>query len=160
MFLRPKTNSPPQEVLEILSRGNTVQEAATSYFETIHCWFPIVSKKRMNIGLPMWDAGPDLAMLFLAMKLVTALPGAGEGFRPAESPLYTAAKRFLALLEASGAVSLQYLQAMLLVAIYEMGHAIYPAAWMTVGACSRYADMIGIPSFRESWTVLGTCVRE
>ncbi len=112
----------------------------------------------MNIGLPMWDAGPDLAMLFLAMKLVTALPS--EHIKPAESPLYTAAKRFLALLEASGAVSLQYLQSMLLVAVYEMGHAIYPAAWMTVGACSRYADMIGIPSFRASWTVLGTCVRE
>jgi hypothetical protein len=27
----------------------------------------------------------------------------------------------------------QYLQAMLLVAVYEYGHAIYPAAWMTIG---------------------------
>ncbi len=112
----------------------------------------------MTIGLPLWDAGPDLAMLFLAMKLVTTMPN--EGVRPADSPLYTASKRFIALLEASGAVSLQYLQAMLLVAIYEMGHAIYPAAWMTVGACARYADMIGIPSFRESCAVLGTCVSE
>ncbi|KAH8899364.1 hypothetical protein GQ53DRAFT_836418 [Thozetella sp. PMI_491] len=144
----------PMEVLEVLGRGNTVQDAASSYFESIHCWFPIVSKKRMAIGIPMWDAGPDLAMLFLAMKLVTAPPV--QGTRAVDNPLYPMARRFLSLLESSGTVSLQYVQALVLLAIYEMGHAVYPAAWMTVGACSRYADILGIPSFRESTAIMGT----
>ncbi len=104
----------------------------------------------------MWDAGPDLAMLFLAMKLVTT--PMNQGVTAADCSLYSASKRFLALLESGGAVSLQYVQAMMLVAIYEMGHSVYPAAWMTVGACARYADIIGIPSYKESCAVLGTLV--
>ncbi len=107
-----------------------MQEAASNFFTTIHPWFPIISKKRMNLGIPLWEGGPDLALLFLAMKLVTSLPE--EGVASADSPVYTACKRGLALLESSGTMTLHYLQAMLLVALYEYGHAIYPAAWMTV----------------------------
>jgi hypothetical protein len=33
---------------------------------------------------------------------------------------------------------------MLLVALYEVGHAIYPAAFMSVAACVRYAHALGI----------------
>ena len=115
-----------------------------------------MSKKRLQMGVAVWNAGPDMAMLFLAMKLVTTLPN--EGIAPGRHPIYVAAKRFLVLLEAAGVFSLQYLQAMLLVAIYEIGHAIYPSAWMTVGACSRYADLVGIPSFKESCSMIGTIV--
>ncbi len=136
-----------------------MQEAAAEYFATIHVWLPIVSRKRMMIGTSLWEGGPDLAMLFLAMKLITSQP---EGFASPESavenPLYGAAKRFLALLEGSGTVSLMCLQSMILVALYEFGHAIYPAAWMSVAQCARYVDVIGIPSYRESVAMLGQCV--
>ena len=52
-----------------------------------------------------------------------------------------------------------YLQALILVALYEYGHGIYPAAWMTVGQCVRYADFLGIPSYEDSNNILGQCVR-
>lgn len=117
---------------------------------------PIISKKRMNLGLPLWEGGPDLAMLFLAMKLVSQQPI--NGIASADNPVYIAAKRFLALLESSGTLSILYLQAMLLVAIYEFGQSIYPAAWMTIAACSRYADMIGLPSYKNSVHILGQVV--
>jgi hypothetical protein len=29
-------------------------------------------------------------------------------------------------------------------ALYELGHAIYPAAFLSIGACARYAHALGI----------------
>ena len=119
---------------------------------------PIVSKKRMSLGFPLWEAGPDLAFLFLALRLITSEPQ--EGMPSAANPLYASAKRLLALLESSGLTSLMYLQALVLVALYEFGQAIYPAAWMTVGACVRYADLLGLPNYKSGNITMGMCVSE
>lgn len=110
----------------------------------------------MSLGISLSDGGPDLALLFLAMKLITTVP-TPEMRSAADSHLYAACKRFLAQLESAGTLSVLYLQAMILVALYEFSHAIYPAAWMTSGACVRYAAMLGLPSYQESSTILGQC---
>ncbi|KAF5250248.1 hypothetical protein FANTH_4525 [Fusarium anthophilum] len=133
------TGNIPAPVLALLSQGNVVLDVSQTYFATIHTWFPMISKKRMDMGLPVQNAGPDLAMLFLGMKLVTT-----PAIDITESALYDTAKSFVASLESNGVVSLLCLQAMILVALYEYSHAIYPAAWMTVGSCARYADILGI----------------
>ncbi|KAK0733585.1 hypothetical protein B0T26DRAFT_27774 [Lasiosphaeria miniovina] len=156
----PKPNVDlPADVYEVLSRGNAVQDATAEYFATVHTWFPIISRKRMTLGFSLWEGGPDLAMLFLAIKLVISLPS--ENTNPDNgariNPLYKASKRFLAMLEDSGILSLLHLQAMILVAVYELGHAIYPAAWITVATCARYADLIGLPSFKDTSVMLGSC---
>ena len=141
-----------EEVLELLlPEGGDVQDIANEYFNTVHLWFPVISKKQMSLSISLWNNSPDLALLFLAMKLIITIPQDDA----AGSPIYTACKRTLALLEVSGAVSLQYLQAMLLVALYEYGHAIFPSAWMTIGSCARYSDFLGLPSFDEGILTLG-----
>lgn len=141
-----------QPVLALLSQGNVVLDVSRDYFATIHTWLPMVSKKRIDVGLPVQNAGPDLAMLFLGMKLVTAHANdiAGGG-------LYSTAKDFITRLESNGAVSLLCLQAMVLVALYEYSHAIYPAAWMTIGSCARYAEILGFTL--GDYSVLGQAVR-
>ncbi|KAF5575666.1 fungal specific transcription factor factor [Fusarium subglutinans] len=133
------TGNIPAPVLALLSQGNVVLDVSQTYFATIHIWFPMISKKRMDMGLPVQNAGPDLAILFLGMKLVTT-----PAIDITGSALYDTAKSFVASLESNGVVSLLCLQAMILVALYEYSHAIYPAAWMTVGSCARYADILGI----------------
>lgn len=79
---------------------------------------------------------------------------------PAESPvttgLYMTIKQSLAALESSGHLSFLCLQAMTLVAAYEYGHAIYPAAWMTIGACSRYAAILGLSIGRSRLNIVAT----
>lgn len=110
----------------------------------------------MSLGISLSDGGPDLALLFLAMKLIITVP-TPEMRSAADSHLYAACKRFLAQLESAGTLSVMYLQSMILVALYEFGHSIYPAAWMTSGACVRYAAMLGLPSYLESCTILGQC---
>ncbi|OQE44364.1 hypothetical protein PENCOP_c002G07116 [Penicillium coprophilum] len=149
---RPTLNI-PLEVLAILNEGSGILGSSTTYFETIHCWMPMISRKRIDLGIPFQDGGPDLAMLFLAMKLATTHPS--SSIEPASSnSLYVTTKAFLATLEANSVVSLRCLQAMVLVALYEYSHSIYPAAWMTVGACSRYADMLELtPAGKTSRTM-------
>jgi hypothetical protein len=131
-------------VLEILGDGPAVQVVISDFFDTIHTWMPIISKKRLtrNMLNPMWEAGPDLAFIFICMKLMITRPQ--ESLEVSQNPIYTAAKRFLALMEASGVVSLMVLQGYILIALYEIGQSIYPAAWMTVGSCARYGLLLGI----------------
>jgi hypothetical protein len=123
-------------------------EISKTYFNTIHQWMPIISKKRIDLGIPFRDSGPDLAVLFLAMKLVYTPPELAKS-------LYGATREFLQNLEADKVVSLRCLQAMILVALYEYSHSIYPAAWMTVGACSRYADIIGLSPSGQCSSIMG-----
>lgn len=120
---------------------------------------PIVSQKRMtrNMVNPLWEGGPDLALLFLCMKLITSKPQ--DGVECAHNPIYLSAKRFVALMEATGVASLLVLQANLLVAWYEYGQAIYPVAWMSAGWCLRYANMLGINGHDEATQLLGRPVR-
>ncbi|KAK7221390.1 hypothetical protein V2G26_009393 [Clonostachys chloroleuca] len=146
--LPPPRGAIPTPVLALLSQGSIVLDVSQDYFATVHTWLPIVSKKRIDMGLPVQNAGPDLAMLFLGMKLITVRANDVAG-----GELYSMAKDFIARLESNGAVSLLCLQAMVLIALYEYSHAIYPAAWMTIGSCARYADILGFTT--GDYSVLG-----
>jgi hypothetical protein len=119
---------------------------------------PIFSQKRLtrNMANPLWEAGPDLALLFLCMKLITSRPQDGMG--SSQNPLYISAKRFVALMEATGTASLLVLQSNLLVTWFEYGQAIYPAAWMSAGWCVRYGNMLGISGDERAVELLGRLV--
>lgn len=109
------------------------------------------------MGYQLWEAGGDVALLLLSMKLITSQPQ--RGFAASENYLYTASKRYAALLENIGTTSLTYLQAIILISLYEYGQGVYPAAYMTVGQCIRYAELLGLPSYKDTVTMLGHPVR-
>ncbi|KAN0093658.1 hypothetical protein V8E51_016842 [Hyaloscypha variabilis] len=145
----------PVDVLELLGDAGAIQATISEYFATIHKWMPIFSQKRLtrNMANPLWEAGPDLALLFLCMKLIISRPH--DGIQSSQHPVYVSAKRFITLLEASGAATLLMLQANILVAWYEYGQAIYPAAYMTAGWCVRYGNMLGINGNKHALDLLG-----
>ncbi|RAO70459.1 uncharacterized protein BHQ10_006471 [Talaromyces amestolkiae] len=60
------------------------------------------------------------------------------------SSLYTTVKTSISLLEATGCNSLDTIQCRLLLVLYEMGHGIYPAASISIGACARAARNLGL----------------
>lgn len=142
--------------MEQLGDGNAIQQLVGEYFATIHASLPIVSKKRMHMGHALGQGGPDLAMLFLAMKLATTQPA--DGVAAAHHAIYRTAKRFMSSLEHGGATSLMVLQSMVLIAYFEFGHGIYPSAWTTVGACVRFVDFLGLPRFYEGNILLSSPV--
>jgi hypothetical protein len=56
-----------------------------------------------------------------------------------QSSLYVTSKSIISLLEATSYLSLEVVQCHLLIAFYEMGHGIYPAAAASIGACAKIA---------------------
>ncbi|GJC83802.1 depudecin biosynthesis cluster-specific transcription activator DEP6 [Colletotrichum liriopes] len=145
----------PMDVLELLNQGNIVMDVSAQYFDTVHSWIPFISKKRMEMGISVQSGGAELALILLAMKLVISRPE-----DVANESVYSLAKGFLNSLETSGLVSLMCLQASILIALYEYGHSIYPAAWMTVGNCARYAELLGISSSSGSSSLLSPPVSQ
>lgn len=91
------------------------------------------------------------------MKLICTVPV--DGVDSSQVPVYLSTKRFIAIVEASGTISLLVLQAALLVAWYEYGQAIYPAAYMTTCWCKGYGNLLGINGLSASSELLGRPVR-
>lgn len=144
MEIPPAAASVPPHILHLIGDVNDIQDTAAKFFDHIHLWMPFISKKRFyDVHLrtlpPLY---PDVILLVLCLKLITTFPPARP--RDARTPLYYAAKHFHLDLEGEGTFSILILQAGVLLALYEIGHGIYPAAFLTIGACARYAHALGI----------------
>jgi hypothetical protein len=138
----PATGTVPQCILQLLGDWDEIQLTATRFFKHIHQWMPFISKKRFyDLYLqPSFHSRPDVALLLLALKLITTFPPAGS--RSPRTVVYNAIKHFYLRLE--GCFSILVLQAGVLIALYELGHGIYPAAFLSIGTCARYAHALGI----------------
>ena len=123
---------------------------AAQFFDKAHHWMSIISKKRFYDQLlnPLSQPRTDTIMLLFCMKLLTWIPPDYEN--EPRTPAYMAAKYFMLEANLAGMFTVQLLQAALLIALYELGHAIYPAAYLTVGACARYGLALGIDKRRTS----------
>ena len=133
-----------RDVTAILGSIIDVRDIVERYFENVHLWLPVVSKKRMQLTFenPHLELTADLTLLLLGMKLVTQTPHGGP--QDAQNQLYATVKRQFAIVESSALISLQLIQAAILIATYEIGHAIYPAAYLTTGQCTRLGYLMGI----------------
>jgi hypothetical protein len=89
----------------------------------------------------------ELALLVMVMQLLARGPTTST---PAEADLYLKAKKFFNYLETRNLLSLKLVQAGLLLALYEIGNAIYPAAFLTIGHCARLAQTMGINDLNDS----------
>lgn len=139
----------------MVGEAHAVRAIVREFFETIHTWLPILSKKQWELHLTNqqeWQAGPEVALLFFCMKLLISRPQ--DNYECSQFPVYLSAKRFLTTMEAAGMIHINVLQAGLLLAWYEYGQAIYPAAWMTSGWCVRYATLLGIDKGDEAASLL------
>lgn len=140
----PKVLTPiPRYIRELIGDDAEIRLMASTFFETIHNYFPIISKQRFYSTLmnPLSQPRADVALLVLCMRLTTLTQ---KDVSPASAPEYVAAKRFYATVEGVGTCSTQVLQSGILIAFYEFGHAIYPAAHLSVGVCARYGVSYGM----------------
>ncbi|KAF2236031.1 hypothetical protein EV356DRAFT_464035 [Viridothelium virens] len=153
---KPHMTIPP-EVLEHLGDSTATSELLDRYFATTHTWMPIVSKMRISQTLanPLMDRGADMAMLFLAMKLLTQTPSSLT--QKSQTALYQTAKSFLAAIEYQNMYSIHVIQATLLIAAYELGNAIYPTAYLTIGHCARLGHAMGLHHPKSGPQMLPRC---
>jgi hypothetical protein len=133
----------PRYVMDLIGDDNEIRRVALKFFETIHTYFPIISKQRFYSTLmnPLSQPRADVALLVLCMRLTTLVPSKDP---MVSTPEYFAAKRFYSAVEVAGMCSTQVLQSGILIAFYEFGHAIYPAAYLSVGTCARYGVSYGM----------------
>jgi hypothetical protein len=134
----------PTHMLHLLGNMGEMHLIASSYFENIHTWMPFISKKRFY-GSHLRHSSqtqPDVVLLLLALKLITTTPPPRP--RNPRTPLYYAVKHFHLDVESSSTSTIVVLQAGILLSLYEILHAIYPAAFQSIGACARYAHALGI----------------
>ncbi|KAG8416292.1 hypothetical protein J3458_006885 [Metarhizium acridum] len=117
-----------------------IQATIQFFFETVHTWMPIVSKNGFSQSLikRMTHQRAELFLLVLSMKLCSSR------VTNARTNLYRTARRLYADIERSGTLSLLVLQAGILIALYEMGHGLYPDAYLSVAQCARYGTALGV----------------
>ncbi|KAK2023933.1 hypothetical protein LX32DRAFT_570781 [Colletotrichum zoysiae] len=129
------------------------------YFTSFHTWLPVISKKRIMHALRDTHTERDSCHepLLLCMKLCTTTPSN----QPAESDLYILTRSLCSSVELAGFVSLQLIQCLVLLTAFELSHAIYPAAYLTIGRAARLGLLMGLcrrqtpPLFKsaETWTL-------
>ncbi|MCJ1468512.1 hypothetical protein MMC07_007141 [Pseudocyphellaria aurata] len=134
----------PQVFEDFCPSTTIVQRIVASYFRSTHSWLPIVSKERMlrDLKVPLENTGADLALLCLCMRLVgERLP---QALHNPQTSFYLAVKEYYFQVESAGLLSVQLLQAGILLAVYEFGHAIFPSSYVTIGRCAKIGQAMGI----------------
>ncbi|KAF2139475.1 uncharacterized protein K452DRAFT_77815 [Aplosporella prunicola CBS 121167] len=135
-----------KQIAAIVGDGQQCQGWAAVYFTTIHPWFPVICQTSYsNRLLPsrITAETADFCFLTLTMYLVCAKPINGELTSQTRS-LYLLLKGLVSTLEAIGINTVEMLQGRLLVTIFEVGHGLYPAAYISSGANVRAAIDMGV----------------
>jgi len=119
-----------------------VRNMAVKYFKTIHIWFPILSDTSFYEGLSNVFLHPraDYSLLSLSMALITTMPSDENEMLS----LYFLVKSLIGIVEAANINSLEVVQARTLVSLFEVGHGLDPAAFMSLAATARAAAAIGL----------------
>ncbi|KAK7408030.1 hypothetical protein QQX98_009803 [Neonectria punicea] len=153
--LRRSTYPVPAHVSQVL--GADASAACELYFSTVDTWFPFISKKSLNQSIqannPAEASG--LALLLLCMKLVSDITLL-QNTSAVDAGPYRTAKSYASLMEDVSPASLQVFQSLVLIALYEMGHGIFPAAYLTVGRAARLGILRGIHDRKTSTQLFQT----
>jgi hypothetical protein len=133
-----------RDAIEILGNHDEVTAITTDYFDTLSNRIPFIWKDRFNSRLQSVHTNPhaDFSLLCLCIYLIVQYPP--KYGQNVQSSVYAIIKGHISLLEASGFLSLEFVQARLLLSIFEIGHGLYPAASISIGACARTARALGL----------------
>ena len=138
---------------EVTGYVHDTEFIVSQHFATTQSWMPILSKKKIYHELASDQSGypSDFIILLYCMKLLMWWPLEHDRHVNIDgrTAAYSTATRLLHEAEAAGILKLQLLQARLLVCLYELGHGIYPAAYLSVGACARYGMALGVDRTNE-----------
>ncbi|KAL6823338.1 hypothetical protein V8C40DRAFT_275401 [Trichoderma camerunense] len=117
----------------------------SAFFNGVHRWLPVLDEERFRgrlLGKTPTELPADVALLLLCMRLITSAPSESSR-NGTRTDLHLAAKQGFLNLEMAGVLSVECLEAGLLISLYEINHAIYPSAFLSVGACTRYGQALG-----------------
>ena len=146
---QPRSLPVRPDILVLL--GDDYADICHAFFTSVDTWFPFVNRRRLTgrstMDLPLRD--PTIAALLLCMKLVAEVPASSttttsNNTSASTSLLYREAKAYLNVTENDFPTSLRVLQALVLLALFETGHGIFPAAYLTIGRAARMSVLRGV----------------
>lgn len=118
----------------------------------INPWMPIVSTRLLREALSDQSVlSPELILLLLSMKLIISKLHFPD-LSSARSNLYTAAKELCAAIEVQEQYSTRLIQSSFLISLYEMGHAIYPEAQLSIAKTAKLGIALGIHDINSERT--------
>lgn len=138
--------------------GKYIDDVVQRYFQGVHLWLPILSKKRFRDRLANFQAVPtaDFAILLLLMRLITQHPSPDPDVDQDREVLYLASKTLFAQVQAFIPSSLYLVQAGVILATYEHAHGMIEAAYVTIGTSARMACALGLHNKPCSMEMQGT----
>ena len=142
----------------IESDGQYIGDIVSKYFKGIHQWLPIISKERFNQRLKNIQSVPtaDFSMLLLTMGLITQCPSVDLQKKRDREVFYLATKTLLAQVQTLVQYSLRSIQAGVILAMYEHGHGMIEASYVTIGTAARMAFAMGLHNRKFSEEPKGT----
>ncbi|OOF96660.1 hypothetical protein ASPCADRAFT_514912 [Aspergillus carbonarius ITEM 5010] len=129
--------------------GSAPSDIYSTYTQSIHPWFPILSQTLQDEPLPSWNEAPlDYTLLALCISLLCTSPSSSpeDGMPSKFQAAYLNTKGWIAVIEGLGITSLKIVQARTLVTLFEIAHGFYPAAYISIGTTVRAADALKIHS--------------
>ncbi|KAL4923295.1 uncharacterized protein BDV17DRAFT_277412 [Aspergillus undulatus] len=146
----PSSSSPEgivcREAQRILTpTGLYLDEVSVRYFESVHCYFPIITRQRFHGQLISFGSHPraDFSILLLCMALHLNQP---ENKRIDTATLYFATKGLYSQAQCLGTPTLNLIQAGVLLALYEYAQGEPERAFITIGGSARMAYAAGLRS--------------
>ncbi|KAI1009499.1 hypothetical protein LB504_003021 [Fusarium proliferatum] len=142
----------PAEIEFQLGGRQQMQATTKAFLQLTRSWMPIVNGKRHLAAVlnPLAPLRRPTALLALCMKLCCLSVDETEEKRV----LYDLVKKLYAEVEAQEDPCVQVMQAAVFIAVFEMGDAIFPAAYLTVGVLARYGIAMGMDKINQD--ALGT----
>ncbi|KAI1026517.1 hypothetical protein LB503_013559 [Fusarium chuoi] len=132
--------------------AGTLGSLIEHYENTIHHWLPMLSIKRLRQDAEaLGDSTRGVLDIPVFLALEALISQSDEHtVLPQSNPSYVKAKHGSFIAESGGTINIRLIQTIVLVALYELGHSIYPAAYLTIGQAVRLATMVGLHSQKDA----------
>jgi hypothetical protein len=132
-------------LLDDISRnGEHIGDFCKIYFTTFHSSLPIINEDDFGCQLQRKDLTPQFATLLLSMTIIAHLSSKAPARLANLEELFVTVKRLHTLLQSTGKISIELIQAGLLIASYEYCQALGQDAWLSIGVCSRMGYVLGL----------------
>lgn len=123
-----------------------LNEVCIRYFATVHKALPFVSEAGVWKFLSQIESAPDaeMSVLILSIYIVTHRPILSSTSSTQAESMYITMKSLYSQLQLMNKLSPTMIQAGLLIAIYENSEGLKEASYMSIGACLRLGNAIGL----------------
>ncbi|VBB71664.1 Putative protein of unknown function [Podospora comata] len=137
-----------QCVIDILDSRQGIEQTILAFFEGPNAsWFSIIDRSNFERLLEDFWTSPsaETCVLILCMSLISRPTISSPGPTPMGDTVYQSAKTLLSLVQSQSSrpLSTSFLQAELLVAMYEYTQALPQQAYLSVGRCFQMSRALG-----------------